>query len=91
MAIATCRVLRLARKPGRQSATAMSRLRARRGIQEGGRIGRHVEDFTLRDQWNRPQSLADFADAQLVVLAFLGTECPLAQIYAPRLVDAGKA
>lgn len=50
------------------------------------RIGQQVEDFTLRDFRGKPVSLSDFADQRLVVIAFLGTECPLAKLYGPRLV-----
>ncbi|MDA7979703.1 MAG: thioredoxin family protein [Pirellulales bacterium] len=46
-----------------------------------------VEDFTLQDFRGKQVSLSDFADQQLVVLAFMGTECPLARLYAPRLQE----
>ena len=32
-------------------------------------------------------ALADLADARCVVVAFLGTECPLAKLYGPRLTQ----
>ena len=47
-------------------------------------IGRRVEGFTLLDSRGKAYALSDYDD-QVVVLAFLGTECPLAKIYAPRL------
>lgn len=50
-------------------------------------IGRQVNDFTLRDAAGKSHSLADFADKQAVVIAVLGTECPLATLYAPRLAQ----
>ncbi len=50
-------------------------------------IGQQVQGFTLDDYRGRSRSLDDFADSQLVVLAFLGTECPLVKLYAPRLAD----
>jgi peroxiredoxin/mono/diheme cytochrome c family protein len=49
------------------------------------RVGRQVDSFALRDVDGREQSLANLADKQLVVLAFVGVECPLAKFYAPRL------
>lgn len=49
-------------------------------------IGQRVEVFTLRDFQGKSYSLDDFKDKVLVV-AFLGTECPLATLYAPRLVQ----
>ncbi|TWT65901.1 thiol-disulfide oxidoreductase [Posidoniimonas polymericola] len=46
---------------------------------------RLVADFTLPDHLGKPWSLADQAASELVVVAFLGTECPLAKLYGPRL------
>jgi peroxiredoxin len=48
-------------------------------------VGRKVEDFKLQDFRGQEHSLADYGDRKLVVLAFLGTECPLAMLYGPRL------
>lgn len=50
-------------------------------------IGMRVEDFTLQDYRGHEHSLSDFADRQLVVIAFLGTDCPLAKLYSPRLAQ----
>jgi peroxiredoxin len=44
-----------------------------------------IPDFTLRDYRGKAWSLNDFRDKKLVVVAFLGTECPLAKLYAPPL------
>lgn len=54
---------------------------------ERTRIGQQV-DFELRDYRGTLRSLDDYADKKIVVLAFLGTECPLAKLYAPRLAKA---
>lgn len=51
------------------------------------RVGRKVDDFTLDDFRGRARSLKEWSDAKLVVVAFLGTECPLANLYAPRLSE----
>ena len=48
-------------------------------------LGRKVEDFQLQDFRGKKHALADYRDSKLVVLAFLGTECPLAKRYGPRL------
>lgn len=48
-------------------------------------VGRQIDDFTLVDVHGQTRSLADLADAPLAVVAFMGTECPLARLYAPRL------
>ncbi|HEY2837940.1 MAG TPA: redoxin domain-containing protein [Pirellulales bacterium] len=53
-------------------------------------IGSRVENFSLRDFHGNPQSLADFQDRKLIVIAFLGCDCPLAKVYTPRLVELSK-
>ncbi len=50
-------------------------------------VGNKVDNFSASDFRGKEVSLADFADSKLVVVAFLGTECPQAKLYAPRLVD----
>ncbi len=50
-------------------------------------IGRKIDGFRLPDYRGARHALADAADKKLVVVAFLATECPLAQQYAPRLVE----
>jgi len=49
------------------------------------RRGRTIEPFTLADHWGKQHKLVDLADKRVVVVAFLGTECPLAKLYASRL------
>src|SRR5262249_37084758 len=41
----------------------------------------------LQDFRGKAHSLADAKDAKLVVVAFLGVECPLSKLYAPRLTE----
>jgi peroxiredoxin/mono/diheme cytochrome c family protein len=53
-------------------------------------IGKKVEAFSLQDFRGKSHSLADMKDAKLVVIAFLGVECPLSKLYAPRLVELAK-
>lgn len=52
---------------------------------EKSSLGRKVDNFTLKDYRGKSHALDDFKDRKLVVLAFLGTDCPLAKLYAPRL------
>jgi peroxiredoxin len=52
----------------------------------GTPIGKKVESFSLPDFHGKAHSLDDYKD-QLVVVAFIGVECPLAKSYAPRLRD----
>ena len=44
-----------------------------------------IADFRLPDSVGKEHSLGDLVDRELVVVAFLGTECPLAKLYAARL------
>ncbi len=48
---------------------------------------RLIADFELLDYRGKSQSLAEFQDAKLLVVAFLGTECPLAKHYGRKLGD----
>lgn len=48
-------------------------------------LGRKIENFKLEDSYGTERSLDDLKDNKAVVVAFLGTECPLANIYLPRL------
>ena len=50
-------------------------------------VGRTTDDFSLHDFYGKPHALSDYAEKKIVVLAFLGTECPLAKLYAPRLAE----
>jgi len=53
-------------------------------------IGKKIADFTGRDYRGKEVSLSDTAGAKAIVVVFLGTECPLAKLYAPRLVELEK-
>jgi len=53
-------------------------------------IGLKVNDFTLSDFRGKEYKLSELAADKLTVVAFLGTECPLAKLYAPRLVELQK-
>lgn len=54
-------------------------------------VGRKIEAFQLTDYLGASRSLSDWQDKQAVVVVFLGTECPLAKLYAPRLVEIADA
>src|SRR5262249_40714154 len=49
-----------------------------------------IPDFELLDPNGAPVRLSVHAANQPVVLVFLGAECPLANLYAPRLADLAK-
>ncbi len=49
-----------------------------------------IADFKLNDFQGREHALADFAKAKLVVVAFIGVDCPLANRYSERLAELAK-
>ena len=49
-----------------------------------------VAPFVLNDSRGAVVKSADFADSKCLVVAFLGTECPLAKLYGPRLQSLAK-
>jgi peroxiredoxin len=49
-----------------------------------------ISDFQLQDYLGAEHKLSDWQDKPLVVVAFLGTECPLAKLYGSRLADIAK-
>lgn len=51
------------------------------------RVGRAIDNFTLRDYLGTEHTLDELGGDGPTVVAFLGTECPLAKLYAPRLVE----
>ena len=54
-------------------------------------IGRPVADFTLADTSGRPVSLHGYQGKAAVVLVFTGTDCPVGNLYMPRLVELSRA
>ncbi|MBX7074823.1 MAG: redoxin domain-containing protein [Pirellulales bacterium] len=49
-------------------------------------IGKTIHDFHAEDFRGKEVKLSDLSGSKVVVVAFLGVECPLAKLYAPRLV-----
>jgi peroxiredoxin len=62
-------------------------LAAPRGAAAESRLGAKIDDFTLRDYRGREHALSELAASRVVVVAFVGVECPLAKLYAPRLEE----
>jgi peroxiredoxin/mono/diheme cytochrome c family protein len=61
------------------------------GGAEAARIGKTIDGFMLKNQFGKEYSLQDFAGKDAVVVVFLGTECPLAKLYARRLAELDKS
>ena len=58
------------------------------------RVGRPVPDFTLKDATSSTERfvrLYGFRGKKAVVLVFLGTDCPVANLYASRLAELNAA
>jgi peroxiredoxin len=53
-------------------------------------VGATVADVSLNDTHRRPRSLQGYKDAKAYVVVFVGTECPLANLYVPTLVALHK-
>ena len=53
-------------------------------------LGRQLDDFSAKDYRGRSHSLSEYSESRVVVLAFLGTECPLAKLYGPRLASISR-
>ena len=53
-------------------------------------VGKKVDDFSLQDFRGKTHKLADSQGSKLVVVAFLGVECPLSKLYAARLAELAK-
>ena len=48
-------------------------------------LGRAVAPFVLRDYRGKEHALNEYQDAKVVVVCFMGTQCPLAKLYGPKL------
>ena len=53
-------------------------------------VGAVVPDFSLKDIHRRPRSLAGFEEKKAFVVAFLDTDCPVANLYVPTLIELDK-
>src|SRR5438093_1422250 len=53
-------------------------------------LGATVPNFMLKDIHRRPVTLDGFKDRKAFVVVFVGTECPLANLYVPTLVELHK-
>src|SRR4051794_24032900 len=53
-------------------------------------IGGRVANFTLDDPAGKPISLSEFRGKKALVMVFLGTDCPVGNLYAPRLAELSR-
>jgi peroxiredoxin len=50
-----------------------------------------VDDFELRDYRGAEHKLTWWSDKKLIVVVFLGVDCPLAKLYGPRLAELSRS
>ena len=60
-----------------------------RGAEETA-IGRRLESLSMKDFRGKAHKLADFKGQKLLVITFVGVECPLAKLYGPKLARLAK-
>lgn len=60
------------------------------GLVGAGEPAKPTVDFRLQDHRGAWHTLDDARGREVVVLVFLGTECPLAEAYAPRLAEVAR-
>ena len=53
-------------------------------------VGATVPNFSLQDVHRRKRPLDKFKDKKAFVIVFIGTECPVANLYVPTLIDLHK-
>jgi peroxiredoxin len=56
----------------------------------GANLGRKVADFTLKDNQGRTVALSAFKDKKAIVVVFIGTQCPINNLFMSRLVELHK-
>jgi len=56
----------------------------------GTSVGHPIEEFELRDYRGASRKLSDWKESKLVAVVFLGVDCPLAKLYAPRLGELSR-
>src|SRR5262245_17080972 len=54
---------------------------------EKSSMGRKIGNFKLQDFRGAAHELVAWADRDIIVVAFVGTECPVAKLYGPRLAE----
>src|SRR5687767_8992105 len=52
--------------------------------------GAAVPEFQVRDHRGAPRKLSDWSDRRLLVVAFLGVDCPLVKLYTRRLNEIAR-
>jgi peroxiredoxin len=59
-------------------------------LRAGDRAGKAVAEFSLNDTQGRVVSLGSFKDKKAIVVVFIGTQCPINNLYQARLAELYK-
>jgi peroxiredoxin len=70
--------------------SSMTWSRAQAADASAAPAARTIGDFTLNDPTGAKRSLSQWKDREVVIVVFLGTECPLAKLYGRRLAELDK-
>jgi peroxiredoxin len=60
---------------------------ARPGDDRPVQVGKKIDAFALKDIDGKTRALADFQEKKVVVVVFVGTQCPINNLFMPRLVE----
>ena len=71
--------------------TGVAGLRGEESEAKSTRLGERLEALSLETTGGAEWSLDEVEGADLLAVAFVGTECPLAKLYSERLADLAKA
>jgi peroxiredoxin/mono/diheme cytochrome c family protein len=72
------------------AGTGFLRAAENRPAEKQDSLGTKLDQLSADDFRGKTHTLSDYKDAKVVVLAFLGVECPLCKMYAPRLEQLSK-
>lgn len=72
------------------TAVALGQIDAARAKASAPEVGAVVPGFSLKDIHRRPRPLDGFKDKRAFVIVFVDTECPLASLYWPALIELSK-
>jgi len=77
-------------QPGWHGAAGQSRADEPAEKAPASPVGKTVAEFLLSDSHGKQVALSDFREKKAIVLYFMGTGCPIANLYLPALVELQK-
>ncbi|MBW3624644.1 MAG: redoxin domain-containing protein [Armatimonadetes bacterium] len=77
--------------PGKPSGTALPNRAGAASAPVAAGIGQTAKGLSFRDVKGKPYTLADLSGSKATVFLFIGTECPIANGYTPRIRNMGRS